>query len=72
MTREEKAINELINAKEELTDETIYIAIKAIELCKNAVNKQIINELQKYRYNCGETSVTCVSLKSINELPSII
>lgn len=39
--------------------------------CADAVNRQAINNLQRYRYNCGETSVVCVSLASINELPSV-
>lgn len=34
------------------------------------ISRQAINDLQKYRYNCGDTSITCVSLSSINELPS--
>ena len=39
--------------------------------CEDAVSRASINRLQKYRYNCGETSITCVSLISINTLPSV-
>ena len=35
------------------------------------ISRQAINDLQKYRYNCGDTSIICVSLSSINELPSV-
>ena len=41
------------------------------EPCDDAISRQAINELQKYRYNCGDTTITCVSLASINELPSV-
>ena len=37
----------------------------------DAVSREAINNLQKYRYNCGDTSITCVSLASINELSSV-
>lgn len=46
------------------------VALSA-EPCEDAVNRQAVNELQKYRYNCGDTTITCVSLNSINELPSV-
>ena len=47
--------------------------IKALEQepCEDAISRQAINELQKYRYNCGDTTITCVLLASINELPSV-
>lgn len=41
------------------------------EPCDDAISREAVNNLQKYRYNCGDTSITCVSLKSINELPSV-
>ena len=37
----------------------------------DAISREVINNLQKYRYNCGDTSITCVSLASINALPSV-
>jgi len=42
------------------------------EPCENCISREAINELQKYRYNCGDTSIICISLNSINELPSVI
>lgn len=36
-----------------------------------AVSLNAINNLQKYRYNCGEMSMTVVSLASVNELPPV-
>jgi hypothetical protein len=37
----------------------------------DAISRDAVNNLQKYRYNCGDTSITGVSLKSINELPPV-
>lgn len=42
-----------------------------LEPCEDAISRDAINNLQKYRYNCGDTSITCVSLASINALPSV-
>lgn len=49
------------------------MAIQALsqEPCDDAISRDAINNLQKYRYNCGDTSITCVSLASINALPSV-
>ena len=38
---------------------------------EDAVSRQSINKLQKYRYNCGYATIICVSLNSINELPPV-
>ena len=35
------------------------------------ISRQAVNRLQKYRYNCGVASITCVSLNSINTLPPV-
>lgn len=35
------------------------------------ISRQEVNNLQRYRYNCGETSITCVSLTDVNELPPV-
>jgi hypothetical protein len=78
MTREE-AINVITNADLSKVEDRVIKAIfylctnKALEQesCDDAISRQAINELQKYRYNCGDTTITCVSLASINELPSV-
>ena len=41
------------------------------EACEDAISRQAVNRLQKYRYNCGVASITCVSLNSINTLPPV-
>lgn len=35
------------------------------------IDRQAVNNLQKYRYNCGDTFITCISLRSVNDLPSV-
>jgi hypothetical protein len=39
--------------------------------CDDCIGRQAVNNLQKYRYNCGDTSITCISLKSVNDLPPV-
>ena len=41
------------------------------EVGDDAISRDAVNNLQKYRYNCGDTSIVCVSLASINALPSV-
>ena len=41
------------------------------EPCDDVISREAVNGLQRYRYTCGEKSITCVSLASINELPSV-
>lgn len=47
--------------------------IKALEQepSGDLISRQAVNNLQRYRYNCGETSITCVSLTDVNELPPV-
>ena len=57
----------------EKTIDALQNAIKALEQepCEDVVRRPAVNGLQKYRYNCGDTAITCVSLNSINELQSV-
>lgn len=48
-----------------------YKRLKEQESCEDAISRQAVNRLQKYRYNCGVASITCVSLNSINTLPPV-
>jgi hypothetical protein len=59
--------------KEFLSVETLNMAIEALEkeTCGDAISRQAVNNLQRYRYNYGDTSITCISLKSVNELPPV-
>ena len=73
--KENKALEMAIQALSQeptvtLTDEPMTMVYPTI-VCDDAVSRDAVNNLQKYRYNCGDTSITCVSLKSINELPSV-
>ena len=78
MTREE-AIKMLKSKMDGHTDtsyewaETVRMAIKALEQepSGDLISRKAVNNLQRYRYNCGDTSITCISLKSVNELPPV-
>lgn len=41
------------------------------EPSEDCISRQAVNELQKYRYNCGDKAIMCVSLNSINNLPPV-
>ena len=83
MTREEAKTVFLNRGFEEVDNGTYYSPDKWREACvvisewleqepcEDAISRQAVNNLQKYRYNCGDTSITCISLKSVNDLPSV-
>ena len=53
--------------------EALEIAIKSLEQTEgDLISREAVNNLQRYRYGCGEASIVCVSLNSINNLSTII
>lgn len=80
MTREEALETWLPVVEMAIVDANILEAKEALEMaiealqqepCEDCISRQAVNDLQKYRYNCGDTAITCVSLNSINELPPV-
>lgn len=81
MTREEAAIivgnipidgsDQCYSIPEYQEAKTMAIEALTAQPCNDYVSREAINALQKYRYNCGETAITVVSLASINSLPPV-
>lgn len=70
LERAEGYLTSCFSTEEYKEVEEIIKALKG-EHSEDAISRKAVNELQRYRYNCGDTTITCVSLDSINKLPPV-